>query len=97
MSLTGVGEVEGSEERVVVFGGDSRVRRVKENTVGAQQLVHLLLQLLLLLEDEGGGFGHVGHLHQGQGCRANTRTHTPTIIIISSYESLQLYLETKDS
>ena len=51
--LTCVGEVKRSEERVVVFGSYSGVGRVKKNPVGAQQLLHRLLQLLLLLDDEG--------------------------------------------
>lgn len=61
-SLTGVREVKGSEERVVVFGGHSGVRGVKKNTIGAQQLVHLLLQFLLQLDDGGRRFGPENHL-----------------------------------
>lgn len=65
-ALTGVGEVKGSEKRVVVFRRHSGVRGVKKNAVVTQQLIHLLLQLLLLIDDEGRRFGNVGHLHQAQ-------------------------------
>lgn len=64
--LTSVGEVKGSEEGVVVFGRHSGVRWVKKNAIGSQQLLHILLQLLFLLDDDGWGFGHVRHLHDSQ-------------------------------
>lgn len=64
--LTGVGEVEGSEEGVVVFGRHSGVRRVEQDAIGSQQLLHLLLQLLFLLDEGGRGFGAVGLLDDGQ-------------------------------
>lgn len=41
--LTSVGEVEGGEEGVVVFGGEVRVGGVQENPVCTQQLLNLLL------------------------------------------------------
>lgn len=42
------------------------VWRAKQNTISAQQLVHLLLEALLLLKDEGWRVSWVGHLTDGQ-------------------------------
>ena len=61
--LTGVGSVEGPEERVVVLGGHVGVGGVQQDPVRPQQLLHLLLQLLLVPQDGGGRGGRVGLLY----------------------------------
>lgn len=71
---TRVGEVKGSEERVVVFGCHSGMGGVQENPISPQQLLHLLLQLLLLLDDEGRRPSPVGLLRHRQTCEGQTRS-----------------------
>lgn len=85
--LTCVGEVKRSEERVVVFGSYSGVGRVKKNPVGAQQLLHRLLQLLLLLDDEGWGSGRAAHLNQRQTWRCHTHTSGSVHVNLCSHQN----------
>lgn len=72
--VTCICEVEGSEERVVVLGRHLGISWVKKNAVCPQQLLYILLQLLLLLDDEAGGFGGTECLKQGQTWRSHTHT-----------------------
>lgn len=64
--LTSVGEVEGGEEGVVVFGGEMGVRGVEQHPVRPQQFLQVLLERFLLLQDELGGLGPLEHLYQDQ-------------------------------
>lgn len=63
---TCVYKVKRLEERVVVLWRHPGECWVKKNAVCPQQFLHLLLQLLLLLDDEAGGLGGAEFLKQGQ-------------------------------
>lgn len=60
----------------MVLGRHLGISWVKKNAVRPQQLLYILLQLLLLLDDEAGGFGGTECLKQGQTWRSHTHTST---------------------